>query len=720
MSKPLSEEVLEFNRLRNNLLFIICLFLFPLFSFSQSEREIEKFSLNGFGRFLVIRNNLNLFNLFSYDVDGDGNIDIGGLDESGKILYILYGKGFNKFSEPIRYTFENNLTGIIVRNLKINGKTNLITYSKLGGNINIYSFNRRIITRLITLKVDCCFSDLNIVNIDGAGPYELILSGMNFEGIGVISFKGDSYSYRKIEKNHFKKLIPFFLNSDNKIDLVGYDGTKRELVLLLQNSIYNYSKTVYKKFDESIDLLFSGNFDDDDINDLALLSTEAKKIYVLFGNGIGAFTFQRTIKLTDHLSDALVLDCNRDLIDDFLSFDKSRKTLVLNSFARNGVEINSIPLIQINRLNSFVVYRTINTKGVLISSDEGLYLIYHSTLISKNEKFSLASSISDLETFHLVNEFYPRIIFIDNDARRLNILIRNEFNSPQELMFIPLSSNYEKIKFQAETNNIINIVCFKPYSYHFDFYKIDLNNGKFKRELLAIDGYIKDINFSQSLNQKLLLNVLKENQDELGLVILNPFEVNKLILNEHLSRIDFEDYHFDFTNRELIILKKDPDKKILNLISKSFDGSYKKWESRKLFSIQNDNYTNMFITKCENIVDSDIIFLFLSNSSDDKLIVFSKKNPEKYFTLDKIRLKDKSSCKCKKHSSITATTFSFYNELSSSYEKLVLSPKNKALNLVIKNLPLKTNYSIDYSLKRNTEFIYVTDFSIINIELLSK
>ncbi len=717
MKRHLSVEVTESNRLRkNNLFFFLCLLIFPQFLFSQIERNAQKIFLNGFGRYIFIDNKINLYSLFSYDIDNDGIADVGGLDESGKNLYIYFGKGFNQFYEPLKYSFSLKYDGAVVRKLNLDKRTNLILYSKVDGIIKIYSFNRRNILPLITIKVDCCFNNIDLVNLDRSPELEIVLSGSNFKGIGIISFKGYNYSYKKIEDQPFKKLIPVNLNSDEKIDLVGFNPLSRELILLKNNSLYNYSKSVYKKFDESFDELLSGNFDDDYINDLVLISNETKSIYLLTGNGVGSFSSQIKVKLFSIFSSTINFDYNRDLIDDIIVYDRFDKKLYMKLFSKDYKSLISQPLMEINNFYSMTNYKTTTTKGIAVSSEQGLFLIVYSSLHFNQEKYSLAFSPADLITYRISDELYSRIIFIDRSQKRLNIILRNEFNAPQEILSIPLSYAYERIKILSSNGDEINLVCFKSLAYHFDYFQINLKNGKYFKENLSVDGLIEDIGSEVSTTQKFLLNVLVRVKSEIRTVLLKPFDLNKIVLNEKLISENVIDYSFDFQNRQLLFVNMNSNGEELKLISKKFNQSYKNYDITEIINIKNENYLSIKLFTCDVHSDLQLAFLNLVSLKENNLFVIPFNNPVKYHKLERVRIFDKNSCKCNYTHGTGSKTFSYYNNLSNALERIVFRFPNKPVNVVIKYLPGNTVYSIGYTFKRKQEIIYISNYSIISIE----
>ena len=692
--------------------------IFPFNIFPQVEKNIDKISLNGFGRYIFIDDKIKLISISAYDFDGDGNVDIGGLDESGKNFYVYYGKGANNFANPVKYSLSKTFSGFTVKNLKIDNRTNLILFSRLDGLISIYSFYGKSLSRSANISIDCCFSNVDAVNLDYTPEFELIVYGSNFKGFGIISFKSfNKFTYKRIGDEPLSKLVPIHLNADNKIDLVGFNPLSKELLLFRNNSLFNYSKNTYKKFDLSIDEILSGNFDDDFLTDIALISSPTKNLFLLYGNGIGSFSHQKNLRLISNFSSTLIYDFNRDLIDDFIVYDKFTKKLMLKNLSQTE-QLKSLPILEIEKLYSMNVYRTITTKGIVISSNQGLFLIAQSSLSFKSQEFAISSNPVDLQSFRLSNELYPRIIFIDRENLKLNILTRNEFNSPQDLFSLPMSYKYEKLKILRANDYELHIVCYKQLIYNFDYFIINLKENKFKREIVTIDGLIKEINFEPSSSNKFLLNIITQSNNELRTIVYNPFVVNKVLLNERLISIDFLDFAYDNENRDLFILTRDA--AINNLVVKkiNFDPSFKKITTTELVKIRNENYLSAQLFLCENFRDEKFLYVSLSNLRKSDLFVISVDKPVQNFVLERISIEDKNSCRCKEQPNNLIKHFIYFNSISKSIEVIQFRGKGKPYNLPVKDMPTFSSYSIDYTLKRNAEIIYISNYSIINIEPL--
>jgi len=721
MNRLSSVEAIESNRLkRSELLFLICLSILicPINIFPQAEKNLERFNLNGFGRYIFIDNKVRLASLSTYDYDGDGIIDIGGLDESGRNFFVYFGKGSNNFSSPVKYSFSKSYSGFIVKDLKIDGRTNLILFSRLEGLISIYSFYGKSISRSNNILIGCCFSNVIAVNLDFSPEIELVFYGSNFKGFGIVSFKNFyDYTYKIIGEESFSKLLPIHLNSDNKIDLVGFNPLSRELVLLRNNSLFNYSRNVYRKFDISIDEILEGNFDDDFLNDIALISSQTKSLFLLFGNGIGGFSHWSSFRLISNNLLTVVFDFNRDLIDDFIIYDKSTKKLILKSKSQNE-QLKSLSILEIEKLYSMNIYRTTTTKGIIISSSEGLFLVVHSSLSFKSQQFAISSNPVDINTFRFSNELYPKIIFIDRDNLKLNILVRNEFNSPQDLFSLPISYKYEKVKIIRANDNELHIVCYKPMIYNFDYFIISLREGNYKREIVTVDGLIKEINFEPSTVEKFLLNIIVQSKNELRTIVYKPFDVNKIILNEKLTLINFLDYAYDNKNRNLFTTHRDVSSKSIIVKKFSFDISFKKFEVMDLIKIKDQDYLSTQVFFCDNFIDTKFLYLILSSLYRKNLFIIPVEKPLQNFTLNNVSIEDKSSCKCEERSTNLMKNFTYYNSISKNIEMIQFRGRSRPVNIPVKNLPFSGSYAIDYTLKGDIEIVYISNYSIINIEQL--
>lgn len=717
MKKHLSGEDIEFNKLRiNNLFLIIFSVFFPIFNLvAQNERELESFSLNGFGKQIIIDNDIKLFSLFTYDIDGDGLIDVGGLDESRKNVLIYYGKGSNTFSKSVKYSFSKSYSRLVAKSLFADGNANLILYSKLDGRISIYTFYKRTIRLRLNITIECCFSDLQVINLDQTREPEIIVSGANFRGIGIISLSGGGYKFKRIDEGFYSNLVPFYLNSDNRIDLVGFNSFDKSLYLFRNNGKFNFSKNVYKVFNESIDKIIAGNFDDDQINDLLLYSSRVKKFYLLYGNGLGSFSNMEvtTINISSG-SNFQAFDCNRDLIDEFFSYDRKSKVFSLNYFSNSSIK--NLPLISLENLFSTATYRTTLTKGILISSSEGLFLIAQTNLASQNNRYVLSNNPVDLKSFRTGFEFYPKVIWLDKQNHLLYILQRDELNNPELLFYIRLSSDYEKLKLFSYSNEEIQIVCFNPFEYHFDYIEIDLKRHTYIRKNLSVQGKILDVGREKSELNRILLSVMVESENK-RIILIDPFDINKIILNENILSKTIDEFVFDFDTHQIYYLVNDKSNLNIKVIERTFNRNFTSFEEIEIYKLKNDNFLVRKIFLCYDFKNSKVLLLNLSTIKEDKLIVLPVEKNHKANQLFDIKIPE-SSCDCKKLSNENVYSFFYYNLNSRFVEKINITGNLKTFNPPLKKLSANTTFSLENTAKNKQEIVYISNYSIINSEIL--
>lgn len=716
MKKHLSGEDIEFSKLRINSLFLIIFsVIFSAFNLvAQNERELESFSLNGFGKQIIIDNIITLFSLFTFDIDGDGLMDVGGLDESRKNVIIYYGKGANTFSKPVKYSFSKSYSGLVAKSLFADGNANLILYSKLDGRISIYTFYKRKIRLRLNITIECCFSDLHVTNLDQTREPEIVVAGSNFRGIGIISLREVGYNFKRIDEGFYSNLVPFYLNNDNRIDLVGFNPFDKSLYLLRNNGNFNFSKNIYKVFNESIDKILPGNFDDDQINDVMLYSSQVKKFYVLYGNGLGSFS--NMVVSTTSISSGSNLqsfDCNRDLIDEFFTYDRKSKIFSLN-YLSNSI-VKNLPLISLENLFSSTIYRTTLTKGILISSSEGLFLLAQTNLSSQYNRYVLSNNPVDLKSFRTSFEFFPKLIWLDKQNHLLYILKRDELNNPEVLFYIRLSSDYEKLKLISFSNEEIQLICFNPFEYHFDYIDIDLKRRNYIRKNLSVPGKILDIGREKSEMNRILLNVMVESENK-RIILIDPFDINKIKLNEKILSESIDEFVFDFDTHQIYYLVNDKSNLNIKVIERTFNRNFTEFEEIEIYELKNENFMERKIFLCYDSKNSKVLLLNVSTIKEDKLIVLPVEKNQKAAHLFNIKIPE-SSCDCKKLSNENIYSFFYYNLNSGYMEKISITNNLKTFNLPLKKLSANRTFSLENTARNEQEIVYISNYSIINSEI---
>ncbi|MCX8010815.1 MAG: hypothetical protein N3A61_06660, partial [Ignavibacteria bacterium] len=163
------------------------LFTIVLLSFASQSISFSQVTLNGFGRYLEIANTKSISNLFTYDLNKDGFVDIAGLDSSQKFLIVHFGKGVNQFESPIKFKIRSKADRIHAKDIFSNMITNIVIPNKLSGNIQIYEFRKRSLKFLKEIYVGKYPDDILIDELDNHFPREIIFYGKNLIGLGIVN-----------------------------------------------------------------------------------------------------------------------------------------------------------------------------------------------------------------------------------------------------------------------------------------------------------------------------------------------------------------------------------------------------------------------------------------------------------------------------------------------------------------------------------------------------
>lgn len=721
MNKHLLEEVIEFNKRKINRFFLVFFLIIVVInsSWAQQFKDFLQVSLNGFGLYIPIDEKISLNNLFVYDIDQDGNLDIGGLDESGKILLIYYGKGINQFNSPIKIYFPKKISGLIVKKLNINKYVNLVLWSKLENQIRIYSFINRYPRFNYAINTECCISEVTPVNIDLYPELELILSGANFRGIAIINLRRSSYQIQYIDDGYYTNVVPFQLNSDELIDLVAYNIREKSLVKFRNNGFLHFSKNVHSTFVNEINQLLKGDFNDDGISDLMIIPKLSKQFFIAYGNGFGSFSYIENFYNDYEMSNAITYDFNRDLIDDLIFYNRKSRVLAVRGISKNAdFSEKSLPILRIENLHSFIPYTTVTSKGILFSTEKGIFLIVRLSIPIETLSFALAVEPVALESFYLENETFPHILIIDSFDKTLRLISRNEFNYPKDLFWVKLSSDYDRIKILNLTRNSIDLVCYKIGLFHFDFVKIDFITNTYIKLNLSINFPILSIGLNSLNNQKFDIGILGNSKNGLILAVLNPFSMNKLVLQENILKESSLAFSFNFSTRTLYYLKKMMNSTKILLVKNEYDLSFKDYQSKIIHSFQDQGYLEF------NLFERDIskknlwIFIYLRQLNGYKLISINSKDPQIINYFDAIQIPSNSYFDIWDQDS--KSLFLYYNLYSRAIEQLQEKQRGKLNQRELMKYQNYLMYTYSVFGDRVKEIIYIENYFKLNLFRIEK
>lgn len=721
MSKHSLEEVIEFNKRKINRFTLVFFLIIVVVnsSWAQPFKDFLQVSLNGFGLYFPIDEKFSLNNLFVYDIDQDGNLDFGGLNESGKILLIYYGKGLNQFNPPIKIHFPRKISGLVVKKLNINKYVNLVLWSKLENQIRIYSFINRYLRFNYVINTECCISEVTPVNLDLYPESELVLSGANFRGIAIINLRRSSYQIQYIDDGYYTNVVPFQLNSDELIDLVAYNIREKSLVKFRNNGFLHFSKNIHTTFVDEINQLLKGDFNDDNISDLMIIPKLSKQFFIAYGNGFGSFSHIENFFNNYEMNNAITYDFNRDLIDDLIFYNRKSRIIAVKGISKNtNYSEKSIPILRTENLYSFVPYKTVTSKGILFSTEKGIFSIVKLSIPTETLTFALAVEPVALESFYLEKETFPIILIIDSFDKTLRLILRNEYNYPKDLFLVKLSSDYNRIKILNLTKESVDLVCYKIGLFHFDFVRIDFSSNRYKKINLSINFPITSIGLNSLDDQKFDIGVMSNSKDGLIMTVLNPFSINKQVLQENILKESNLAFSFDFSKRSLYYLKRIINSTKILLVKNEYDLSFKNYQSEIIYSFQDQGYSDFNLFQ-QNVLSENLwIFIYLRQLNRNKLVSINSKYPNEINYFDDIQFPSNIHYDIWDQNS--KYLFLYYNLHSKSIEQLQEIQRGKLVKRELMKYPNYILYTYSILRDRVKEIIYIESSFKLNLFRIEK
>jgi hypothetical protein len=688
------------------LLLIVELFSNKTLLFSQVE-------LNGFGRFLQLEKTNGLYSMISTDLDKDGFVDIAGLDSTGRYLLVYFGKGPNQFQSLSRFWLLNKSDGIYGVDLLNKFVANVVSLNKLSGKVEIYTFNKRRLSRIHDISVGYYPDNLAFADLNVSGTKEIICYGKNFRGISIISLQNINFKIQKIDPNNtYSNVTPIFLNSDEFIDLAGISLREQELNIFLNRNL-RFSKSTVRKFTNRISHLTSSDFNEDKFQDLCLISNPAKEMIILYGNGLGGFASTGVFQLQYNMSEIIIQDFTKDNLPDILFVDNQSKNIFIKILKEDHNWNLCIPISRIDNLLSQCLYRTRSQIGILFSQafESNIFLIMNSSLTLERNVFSLASRPISLDVFRQTDEVMNEVCWIDEFDNHFNILKRNEYNTPERIYRIKLLKQFNSFIIHKTLKNNIDIVFFNKGLNYFDYVSFNLIDQTFSRKTITIHGNIDQLLFASSdhLTPNVVALNIKENA--YFITIINPFKINPIIVDELLVSSDVIDYNFFFDDRILFYLQPQRSDSFLGLKSKKFNLTFTRFEQNNYLLLEKPKGYDVILSAIDAINNGNYDLLNFISSEKDGYLIVSFYNDKRY-SLDtretEILVGKKKNIRVITNEFSRSKEVYIYNKNTHSVESLLsLRKRKKVLTKKIKEDSRIKEFTVNILPRERRELIYL-------------
>lgn len=579
-------------------------FLKILFSiliiFFYSNSAFPQVDLNGFGYYLEIPNSHSLLEISSFDVDKDGNIDIIGLDTSRTKIFVYYGLGANQFQPPRIYRFQEKIYKYYLNNLIGTSNSYLFCLDKNNGRLNIFEFNKRNIRKFKTIDVGLYPDNCIIKNFDATPNNEVLIYGINYYGITLISFDSTGFSKKNIDTNTTYSLIsPIKINNDDYMDFVGVDNKKR-LFLFLNRLNFSFLKTLYKKYNYKINDLYVGDFNEDKNQDIFLTFDQENSLQIIKGNGLGGFTDLTDFNLNFSPFKSFFSDFTKKALIDHLYISQNKRMIFLNVLNENYKYSQDIPVYNSNEeILSANIFRSPGQVGLILSiKKKGISLILNTTITADNYAFAIANKPLMLKSLNDYRNTFNYLTFIEEFTKEFVIIKRNDLQLPSRMYRIKLSKSFYNYCFNEIKQNYIQILFFSNQDNLAEYMEYDITSGELKRKLILLSGNLKHINFYNPDNQ---------NNKEIALLIeiwnnyyyqrIDPFSFQQLKYEELLSYSEINNFVLMNDNNSLLFWRYSANEYKYDLVQYIPGVKNKEFKEKIIFSIKNPDIKKAFIYK---------------------------------------------------------------------------------------------------------------------------
>lgn len=700
------------------LFLIVELISYKTLLFSQVE-------LNGFGRYLQIEKTNGLHSMISTDLDKDGFVDIAGLDSTGRYLLVYFGKGPNQFQSLTRYWLLNKSNVVYAVDLYNKFISNLVSLNKLSGKIEIYTFNKRKLSRNLDVSVGYYPDNLIFEDFNTSGIKEVLCYGKNFNGISLISFHKSDVTIRKIDStNTYSSVTPIYLNSDEFIDIAGISFKEQKLNIFLNRNL-RFSISTVKKFNNRISHLAASDFNEDKFHDLCVISNTTNEMTILYGNGLGGFFSTAASPLQYNMSEIIIRDFTKDNLPDILFVDFNSKNIFIKTLKEDHSWNHSIPVSKFDNLISFCLYRTRSQIGILFSRafESNIFLIMNSSLTLDKNIISLSSNPLSIEVFRQTGDVLNEICWIDNFDNYFNILKRNEFNTPERIFRFQLLKKFDSYVIHKNFKDNVNVVFFNEGFNYFDYVTFNLMDQSFSRKTITIHGAINILSFTPSDHTTPNVVAVNKKENSYFVTIVNPFKINPIIVDVPLVSSFAADFTFSFDNRTLFYLEPQGSDSVLELKSKKFNLTFNRFDQKNHLLFNKPKGYQIILSAIDVSSDgNNDLFYFLSSEKEGYLTAsFYNDDGYSFDTKESdILVRSKKNIKVISNEYSKTKEVYIYNANSHSVESLLSLKKRKRVltkkileesrlkEFTINLLPRERRELI--YLKNNTPYIYLESF----------
>ena len=370
-------------------------------------------------------------------------------------------------------------------------------------------------------------------DIDLDGKEEIIVSGIGFDGLSIISRANDGIGERKmVTGTSFSDAIFIDFNDDGYSDVLAFNILENSLQFFSNNTkgIFRLSRSV--QYSEKISLLQSKDLNNDGLPDI--IYAVENYIEILFGDFQATYKKKKTIKLEERPTGIIYGDFNADRFLD-LSYSLVKGTVHILFAKKNSDFYESITYLKNSTSSPIAKFKCQGKDNIACFLETGeLGVMTSVNGLSQDLKLVPAVHVGALNKFDYGNDNISDISFVDEYDNNLKLFISDKSGVPSSFYYFPLAENHTEIVVDDLYKHLKTFYCYIEGTPLLEVFKYNFTTNKLNRKQLYAPGEILDLKLQRVDSSLVNIFLVYNKQSKLH---LGKFE------NRDLS-ITFKEYPF--------------------------------------------------------------------------------------------------------------------------------------------------------------------------------
>jgi hypothetical protein len=556
--KPCSAEKRGLKIELNNYKLISFLLLLSLKTFPQVP-------INGFCKFNRFDVDSGFTNLYALNYNDDSYTDLVLFNPAKKEIETIEGNPSPSFSNPVKYRIPSEISSlhnIPDKNNKVIGyayssrkrmKLGLVSFARNGRP----SFTNEI-------KLNSYPENISVSDIKGDFESEILISGKSFDGLSIITNQNRRLKEKKIVANTVYSFSQFIdISRDGFPDIAAFNLSSLNLDLFYNKGNGEFNKVRSIPISENIYSLHTYDIDLDYMEDI--IFSKGNSIEILYGDFNSSYEVKKVFNTEYSPEKIIVGDFNKDGKMDIAYLDTKRGVLSVLFGKDNRDFYPEVIYFRKPGSMDLIPFYSKFINGIAVLNKSGaLNLISTFTSDSDESDISLGTEQKGINYFDHNHDGIPDLCFIDNNEKKLNIILRNSSGIPSVFYSIPLLSEESKIYPDYYEKHKTAFYCYSEGKKLIESVSMDFDKpSNLERKSFYVPDNIFNVKAEHNEENEVKFFVVQLENSNLNLTVFNSitkdylntnYTVAKNVINVSYEKENLDYLYFWQNNHDSLIL----------------------------------------------------------------------------------------------------------------------------------------------------------------------